>query len=208
VVKIAPPPPINPPSPSFFDLPVGSNINRIFDPTKYQTQALTFRYNGPRHRFDHHRGSVNHPSNDPVRGVYYAAFTLSGCLVECFGDTGIIEIKTQCVAFVTLKRAFKLLDLRGSGAMKAGSVAALAKTADRVLSQQWSRYFYEHEQIYSEIDGIIYFNAHNDEEALAFYERASDGLSCDLDQIMSLNSPQLRPAIKKAASENNLFFED
>jgi hypothetical protein len=40
--------------------------------------------------------------------------------------------------------------------MKAGSVAALAKTADRELSQAWSRYFYEQEEIYGKIDGIIY----------------------------------------------------
>jgi len=53
--------------------------------------------------------------------------------------------------------------------MKAGSVAALAKVADRSLSQAWSRYFYEQQKIYSEVDGIIYYNAHNDEEAIVLY---------------------------------------
>lgn len=206
MVRIALPPPTNPPVPSVHTLPVGSMIIRIFDPTRYQTQALTFRYNGPRHRFDHHRGLITNPQDDPERGIYYAAFTLSGCLVECFGDTGVIEINEQCVCQLEITRVINLLDLRGSGAMKAGSVAALAKTADRTVSQQWSRYFYENEQIYSRIDGIIYFNAHNDEAAIALYERAIDGLVCPQNQVLQLDHTQLRPAIQAAALENNLIF--
>jgi hypothetical protein len=46
-------------------------------------------------------------------------------------------------------------------------VAALAKIADRAFSQTWSRYFYEQTAIYGIIDGICYFNAHNDETAIA-----------------------------------------
>lgn len=206
MVRIALPPPTNPPVPSIYPLAVGSKIIRIFDPTWYQTQALTFRYNGPRHRFDHHRGLITNPQDDPERGIYYAAFTLSGCLVECFGDTGVIEINEQCVCQVEITRVIKLLDLRGSGAMKAGSVAALAKTADRTVSQQWSRYFYDAERIYSRIDGIIYFNAHNDEVAIALYERAIDGLACSQNQVIRLDHTQLRPAIQATALENNLIF--
>ncbi len=199
--------PTRPPSPCFHNLAVGSQIVRIFDPTKYQTQALTFRFNGPRHRFDHHRGDITAPQDDQERGIYYAAFTLSSCLVEYFGDTGVIEIADQCVCRVSITRPLRLLDIRGSGAMKAGSVAALSKTADRVLSQEWSRYFYENEDIYSRIDGIIYFNAHNDEEAISLYERASDGLDCPEDRVVRLAHPRLRPAIQKAALDNNLIFK-
>ena len=71
-----------------------------------------------------------------------------------------------------------LLDLRGAGAMKAGSVAALSTTDKRQLSQEWSRYFYEQENIYSTVDGLIYCNAHNNEEAIALYERSMNGLVC------------------------------
>jgi len=207
VVRIDLPPPTRPPFPYFHNLAVGSQILRIFDPTRHQTQALTFRRNGPRHRFDHHRGSLTAPQNDPQRGIYYAAFTLSGCLVEYFGDTGVIELAARCICRVSITRPLRLLDFRGSGAMKAGSVAALSKTADRVLSQEWSRYFYEHEEIYSRVDGMIYFNAHNDEEAISLYERASDGLNCPEDQVMRLAHPQLRPAIQQAALDNNLIFQ-
>jgi RES domain len=206
LVRIAPPPPANSPSPSFFDLNTSIKIIRIFDPTRHKTQALTFRFNGPRHRFDHHRGSGK-PQNDLERGIYYAAFTLSGCLVECFGDTGVIEIDNQCVCLVDITRPLKLLDLRGAGAMKAGSVSALAKIADREISQAWSRYFYENEHIYTKIDGIIYANAHNDEDAIALYERGKDGLACDQAQILRLDSLRLRPAIQEAALQNNLIFK-
>lgn len=166
---------------------------------------MTFRNWGPLHRFDHHRGDV--PHIDPERGIYYAAFTLSGCLVECFGDTGVIEIREERVCRLDIVRSLTLLDLRGSGAMKAGSVAALAKTAERRLSQEWSRYFYEQEVLYSTVDGLIYFNAHNDEEAIVLYERAMDGLVCPSERIIKLTHPQLRPAIQTAAIDNNLIFK-
>ncbi len=204
MVRITAPPPLHIPSPSFYFLPTDSHIIRIFDPTKHQTTALTFRFYGPLGRFDHHRGS--NPQDDP-RGIYYAALTFSGCLVEVFGDTGLIEIGQKCVCFPILTRGLKLLDLRGSGAMKAGSVAALAKTADRSVSQEWSRYFYHEQKIYSEIDGIIYFNAHNDEEAIALYERANNALICPSGRTLRLDRPNLRPAIQKAALDNNLILE-
>ena len=207
MVKIAPPPPSNSPTPTFHTLATGSKIVRIFDPTRYQTQALTFRYNGPRHRFDHHQGSNKFPQDDPARGIYYAAFTLAGCLVECFADTGLIEIEGQCICKVDITKPLNLLDLRGSGAMKAGSVSALAKTVVRTLSQKWSRYFYEHTNEYSMIDGLIYFNAHNDEEAIAIYERGKNKLACSEAQVLQLAHPKLRSAIQQAAIDNNLIFK-
>lgn len=199
MVRINPPPPQRPPDPLFEYLPAKSQILRIFDPTRHQTQALTFRYYGPIHRFDHQRGAV--PQNDLDRGIYYAAFTLSGCVVETFGDTGIIEIKAQQLAFMELRRTLTLLDLRGPGAMRAGSVAALAKIADRNLSQAWSCYFYE---AYPQIDGILYYNAHNDEQSMALYERAASSLLCV--QVFPLNDNGLRPHLQNAALQNNLSF--
>jgi hypothetical protein len=204
MVQILPPPPQRPPRPIFYDLKKGEYLIRIFDPNSYGTQALTFRNYGPLHRFDHHRGSK--PVVDQERGVYYAAFTLSSCLVECFGDTGIIEIKGQQVASVEVIRPLRLLDLRGSGAMRAGSVSALAKVSDRLLSREWSRFFYERVDIYGKLDGLIFYNAHNDEEAIALYERATSGLSCPDDEVMALNDPQLRSAIQQAARDNHLIF--
>lgn len=203
MVEILSPPPNRPASPLFYELPAQTEIIRIFDPTRHSTQALTFRCNGPRHRFDHQEYPLENPQDDSERGIYYAAFALSSCLVESFGDIGVIEVGHQRVALVTLTRTLKLLDLLGSGAMRAGSVAALAKVPNRKLSQEWSRYFY---RTYQSIDGILYANAHNDEKAIALYERARDGLLCPEEQVMDLSDPSLRPAIQQAAEDNNLIF--
>src|SRR5688572_14377041 len=109
MVYVGPPPPAHRPDPLVQVLPVGGVLYRIFDPTGYGTTALTFRFNGPRARFDHQRGTSHRtspasagmadgasvsdekllatpraPADDPDRGVYYAAPSLSNCLVEVF----------------------------------------------------------------------------------------------------------------------------
>ena len=205
MVLIALPPPARLPDPLFYRIPAGQFLLRIFNPTRYQTQALTFRHYGPINRFDHQSiPAEGGAAEDAARGIYYAGFTLSCCLVEYFGDSGVIEIKGEQVARIALQRDLSLLDLRGSGALRAGSVAALAKVADRALSQAWSRYFYEQTDCYGVVDGLCYFNAHNDEAAIALYERSRSALSCPDAQILDLDHPSLRPAIQKAALENHL----
>jgi hypothetical protein len=207
VVLIASPPPAKTPSPLYRTLVSGSFLLRIFDPTQYGTKATTFRYYGPINRFDHQRLPLSgSKAEDPERGISYAGLTLSCCLVECFGDTGVIEIKGQQIGRIQLTRDLILLDLRANGAMRAGSVAALAKVADRYLSQAWSRYFYEQTDLYGQIDGISFLNAHNDEEAISLYERAQSALICPDDQILPLAHPSLRPAIQQAALDNHLDF--
>jgi RES domain len=207
VVLIASPPPAKTPSPLYRTLASGSFVLRIFDPTQYGTRATTFRSYGPINRFDHQRLSPSgNCAEDPDRGISYAGLTLSCCLVECFGDTGVIEIKGQQIGRIQLTRDLTLLDLRANGAMRAGSVAALAKVADRHLSQAWSRYFYEQTDLYGQIDGISFLNAHNDEEAIALYERAQSALICPDDRILPLAHPSLRPAIQQAALDNHLDF--
>jgi len=52
----------------------------------------------------------------------------------------------------------------------------------------------------------VYYNAHNDEEAIALYERAQNALICQPNQVMRLDNPSLRPAIQQVAIENNLTF--
>jgi hypothetical protein len=123
-------------------------------------------------RFDHHCGvgADRTPALDVTRGIYYAAFTLSSCLVELFGDaTRQIVRQGRLIARPRLLRDLRLLDLRGSGAMRAGTVAAIAKVPDRQITQAWSRFFYERTDLYTAVDGLLFFNAHNDEEALALY---------------------------------------
>ncbi|MBW4565461.1 MAG: RES domain-containing protein [Mojavia pulchra JT2-VF2] len=213
VKLIAPPPCFGKPKPKFYNLKKGTELLRIFRP-EFSPTALTFRFWGPLYRFDHHRGDCPsfyyEPGDyqqciDQERGIYYVAPKLSSCLVEIFGDVGCIEITDHQIAIVTPIRNLKLLDVRGSGAMRAGAnEATLAKTEKRGLSQAWSRYFYEQQVIYSEIHGLIYCNAHNNEEAIAIYERAEYLLVCQKENVLPLKHELLRGSILKAAGENNL----
>lgn len=221
MVRLLPPPPARPPDPLFQTLPAGTTLFRLFDPTRHGATAAGFRHYGPLARFDHHRGmgagpaGERLPAQDPERGILYAAATLSSCLVEIFGDTGLIAYGNWHVAAPTLTRELLLLDLRGPGAMRAGAVAALAKIPERPPTQQWSRYFYEETATYAApdgrpIDGLLYYNAHNDEEAVALYERAAAVLACLPDRVARLDTrePTIRAALLEAAERNHLVFEE
>lgn len=203
MVQIALPPPARPPNPLFHLLPAGTSLYRLFNPTRHGATALTFRRFGPLLRFDPHRALVGAPGLDAERGISYAGLTLSCCVVEVFGDTGMIVCGEWRVARPVLAREVRLLDLRGRGAMRAGSVAALAKTPDHTLSQAWSRWFYERPE-YQEVDGLLYYNAHNDEESIALYERAASALRCPPARVRRLSHPMWRAALADIAYENHL----
>jgi hypothetical protein len=213
VVLLSLPPPKRGVSPVFCHLPVGATLVRLFDPTRHNTEALTFRYNGPRARFDHHRGEGPNrsPADDPDRAVYYGAWSadlsiaLSSCLAEVFGDTRVVELGNFHVAMPLVIQSLRLLDLRGRGAMRAGTVAAIAK-CDHRQSQPWSRYFYETDSAYGFVDGLIYHNAHNDEPAVMLYERARAALICNDDAVVRLDHPALRALLDDLMQENQLVF--
>ncbi len=204
-------------TPKFLDIPAGEKLVRVFNPTRHDASALTFRTFGPKKRFDHHRGtSEGVPCDDPERAVYYGSWSpgggqaFSSCLVEVFGDTHVVELSDNHVALPTLVRALHLLDLRGNGAMNAGTNASISKCEHR-LSQPWSRHFYEdvvYEDVvnFDTIDGISYLNAHNDEPAVALYERAQDALTCRSSDVIRLDDAALRPLLLDAMRHNNLFF--
>jgi hypothetical protein len=97
-----------------------------------------------------------------------------------------------------------LLDLRDDGAMRAGSVTAIGKVADRPLSQEWSCYFYEHSTHYLAVDGLIWYGAHNDEECVALYERARDAIVSPTGASLLLDDPRLRPTLLDIAQRLNL----
>jgi RES domain len=113
---------------------------------------------------------------------------LADCAVEVFGDTGTIEPSGYSVALVEIRRPLRLLELRGAGAWDAGTVAAIAKEADRSLSQEWARFIYS-EPGYGLVDGISYGNAHNDKQAYALFERAGTMVVID---SCPLADPRLR----------------
>ena len=205
MVEIRYPPPTRNITPQFTELKPGTTIQRIFDPTSYGATAIGFRYYGPLSRFDHQRGK--RPQIDKERGIIYAGFSLSCCLIELFGDEGIIKIQQQQIAYITLKQSLKLLALRESGAWDAGSVASMTVDGRRKLTQAWSRYFYENPDLYGDIDGLIFNNAHNQEEAIALYERALPQLSSADISTLNLNEPAIRESILAIATRLNLLVE-
>lgn len=208
MVLIAPPPSQRRPRPLFSTLAAESSVLRLFQPSVHGASATSFRFFGPLLRFDHQRGegAPVRPGHDEERGIYYAAATLSGCLVEVFGDIGVIDCADWHVALVRVRRDLHLLDLRGRGAMRAGTVAAIAKEASRPLTQAWSRHFYGHAETYTTVDGLIFFNAHNDETAFALYERCADALACPTDSVRRLDHPALRPHLLAEADRQNLIL--
>jgi hypothetical protein len=213
VVQINPPPPDRPVDPCFLEIPKGNRLIRIFDPSHHNTTALAFRSFGPLKRFDHHRGTSCErlPAEDPERAVYYAAWSddlthaLSSCVVEVFGDTGIVEIGKRLVALPILDRPLQLLDLRALGAMRAGTVAAIAK-CEHQHAQPWSRFFYETDSDFDTVDGLIYLNAHNDGDTLMLYERGRNALRCDSKSVLRLDDPSLRPLLLEIMRNNNLVW--
>lgn len=198
-----PPPPRSSVKPAFYTLDKSQCLVRIFDPTRHNTTALTFRYYGPLLRFDHQRTCTT--SFDEERGIYYAGFTLSCCLVEVFGDKRTIEVGNYHVALVELKRDLNLINLCGTPAMSNGTFTAISSVPNRDLSQSWSRYFYENSKIYTKVDGIIYHNAHNSEESIALYERAIDALICSDENVMPLSHKSLRTDIRRVAEAHALI---
>ena len=222
MVEIRYPPPTRNITPQIIELTSGTTIRRIFDPTSYGSTAAGFRYFGPLSRFDHQRCDPAPPSGareraprqrgskaeiDSKRGIIYAGFSLSCCLIEVFGDHGIIKLQQQQIAYITLKQSIKLLNLRDSGAWDAGATSSMVVDGRRKLTQAWSRYFYENPNLYGEIDGLIFNNAHNGEEAIALYERAVKQLSSASISTLNLNEPTMRESILKVANQLNLLVE-
>lgn len=189
----------------FHILPMGTDLVRLFDPTRHSVTATSFRHFGPLLRFDHHLPTSNNPGLDNERGVYYSGFTLSSCIVEVFGDAGLINCGEWHVAAPRTERELILLDIRGSGAMRAGSVAALGKVPDHSISQSWSRWFYERPE-YNNPDGLIWYNAHNDEDALVLFERAEKTLKCPSERVIRLDERLIRPILGQIAAVNNLII--
>ena len=205
MVVVRMPPPIGGISPTHVTLKSGEVLVRIFDPTRYGATATSFRNYGPISRFDHHREYSD--KIDPDRSVIYAGLTLSCCLVEIFGDGGIIAVEQQQVAFLTLTNNIKLLDIRGSGAMGAGTVAAISSITQRDISQAWGKYFYEHPELYDEIEGLIFSGAHNGEDAIVLYERAKPKIESARVEILNLNHPDLVAPILEIAEVHGLLVK-
>ena len=213
MVRILPPPPARSPKPILSILQPGTKLVRVYDPSRFNTQALSFRFVGPASRFDHHRSGPPASLIDPVQGLWhdpdraisYFGLTLSCCLVEVFGDTLTIGRSPWEMAVVEVAASLTLLDLRDNGAMLAGTVEALCKTEDRDLTQHWARYFYEHTAIYGAIAGLHFHGAHNNEDCFALFERAASALTCDPGAIRRLADPALDWVVEDIALRHNML---
>ena len=188
VVRIDLPPPKRPVQPVLHALAADKRLLRIYSPGQWNNTALTFRRRGgPRLRFDHHRDHGQNPE-DQSRGIHYSAPTLEGCLVEVFGDDGLISTQDRRLGSLRVDRLLRLLDLRGEGAWNA---------------QQWARFFYDTDP---ELDGLIYGNAHNGADAVALFERADGDLILEHD--LALADPRLRSRLLAAAEAVQLVVMD
>ena len=178
----APPPDPLPARPRVRAAPAGREFLRIFDPVPRGDTELIFRHWGPRLRFDHQRAPITSPAIDEERGVWYGApreqvpggvAALELCLWESFGSGRRIELRCA-LAHVRVRggEELQLLSLVDADAADAGTIAQLAATADVEMSQAWSRYFWEHPEIYGEIDGLLYRSAWVGAVNVCLYERA------------------------------------
>jgi hypothetical protein len=176
-------------------------VFRIYDPGAPHgpKTALQFRYVGPLARFDHHRATGRRER----RGIWYGGLTLDCAVVEAF-DVGVVEPGTKRLARVRTTRALLLLDLRGRAAMRAGTIAAIA-AGDHSLSQPWSRYWYEHPDVFGELDGLYYPSAHNGEPAVALYERARAALELPAGREASLADPIILAEVRRIGLDHSLL---
>jgi hypothetical protein len=202
VVRVALPPPDTRRRirPAHHTLGAGTHLFRIYDPAPPHgpRDGATLRWRGPRARFDHHRGTGRRER----RGIWYGGLTLSCAVVEAF-DIGIVEPGTKRLARARATRDLLLLDLRGRAAMRSGTVAAIS-AGDHSLSQPWSRYFWEHPEIYGELDGLLYPSAHNGEPAVALYERSRARIEVPPGRDAPLTDPAVLAAVRRVALDHGL----
>ena len=197
MVRIDPPPPKRSAQPVIHTLPAAERLLRIYDPGEWNNTALSFRRRGgPRLRFDHHLSP-----DDESRGIHYSAPTLEACVVEVYGDDGLISTGSRRLGSLLLQRSLRLLDLRGDGAWQAGATAAICSSPYHRDSQPWSRYFYESD---TDLDGLLYANAHNAAIAVALFERAEAALMVEND--LPLADSRVRLRLLAAAEALNLQF--
>lgn len=164
----------------------GTLLRRIYWPEPWKTAATSFRHNGPRARFDHHRRPGRFPqvADDPDRGIFYCAPTIECCMLECFGDDYVIDPTGAWLTVLEVSKSVPVLDIRGRAAIGAGTLAAINQDGDREVTQDWARWWYEHADL-SSIEGLLFRGAHNNENALAIFERATGRLVPVFDKPLS-----------------------
>jgi hypothetical protein len=124
---------------------------------------------------------------------------LNSAIVEVFGDDRVIERGSFRAVYSKLKEPLLVLDLRGNAAIRAGTIHAIGQIEDRSKTQAWSRYIYDNAAIYGDVDGIIYANAHNGEDAILLYERAETAIDRSTQRVRRLAAPDMELELLRIA---------
>jgi hypothetical protein len=184
----------------------GTEILRIFNPEPHGYTAVSFRRFGPALRFDHHRGPLDDPREDPDRGIWYGALlaqpadvesAFETCLRECFQAIRRVDPDAH-LGRVRIRDGdrLRLLSLVDGAATRAGTIFQLPASSDARKTQAWSRYFYETPAVYDEVDGLLYRSAYNGSLNVALYERANGALEPHPEhESLRLGHPALYPAV-------------
>jgi hypothetical protein len=192
------PPPAKAPKPVYRKFSPGALFFRVIN-TKSKYPHTLFRFHGPFERFDHHR---EENLSDPVRAVCYCASSLSACIAETCGSSRFIHGNLDIIN-IEVTEELRLLDICGPNAMKAGTVSALSSTPDHEMSRKWASYFYLDTSIFGEIDGLVYFGAHNALECVVLWDRA---ISKVIEKSkLSITDPSMEKQIYEIADQNNLI---
>ena len=180
---VTPPPPPKSPKPVIKKwAKAQGGLLRIYTASTHTPDELTFRHYGPALRFDHHRGSMAAAEVDAERGIWYGAAlkqpsgmvsALEVCMWECFGAERRVDM-SRFLGRVQVRdgESLRLLDLTGAKAIEAGTIKQLTNTPNPEDSQEWSRFFYERDDLYGEIDGLLFESAWCGGRNVALYERA------------------------------------
>lgn len=214
-MPIPAPPPLHPiANPHHLTIGPDSLLYRIFDAGGRFPQPLNFRNYGPDGRFDHHRGpglalgiapQGTPKTEDPDRSIVYMAPDFTCCVAERFFDGRTIQGGTMSVAKFKVRRPLRVLDLRGTGALRNGTYAGISKEEDRLITQAWAR-FYVACGACSPLDGVMWSSRICDLDTLAFFESARDAF--DVLGSIRLTVPQVRPDLDRARLLTGFVLEE
>jgi hypothetical protein len=182
-------------------LAAGTRLLRIYDPTRHGAGELSFRANGPRMRFDHHRGSEGGPADDPERAVWYGGLDLETCVLEVFGPLARIELTPRRLALPIAERALELLDLSGEHDPAIGDIAW---TPERQRTWAFAREVHGNAGRFAAVDGIIWPSGWTGRPCVALFERAREALRCPPRCSVALTHPRVADGLLRIAGERRL----
>ncbi len=192
-------------SPQILTLAAGEQLWRIYWPEPCGATATTLRDVGPFERFDHHL-APDAPSGTRKRAIAYFGLSLSCCVAEVYGDGEVIWTAGVRAARLTAAHDLALLDLRGHGARRVGTISAIGQGGPLAATQAWSRYWYEHPDL-ARLEGLCWNNAHNEEASIALWERGRRALPKGPAGDWALTDDELMEELERIAVDLDLVID-